>query len=86
MNETTKKLLTKKDGTVDARFLPKPTPMIEVPPPTPVTAEDKLGWVISDLDSAIHHMKASRVDHTPLWAKLHDAKRHAEEALAKLRK
>lgn len=61
----------------------KSAPMITVPPPTPITAEDKLGWAINDLDRAIFHYQQSNLHHTPLWAALHDAKRHIQEALTK---
>jgi hypothetical protein len=78
------KTIRKKDGTVDARFLPKlSAPMIEVPPPTPVTAKDRIQNVIAALDRAIIVMKNDHIYHIPLWSDLNHARTEAADALQK---
>lgn len=79
------KTIRKKDGTVDARFLPRlSSPMIEVPPPTPITAADRVARSLAKIKIAIEHMKTSNIHHTPMWSALQDARMEAEAAFDKL--
>jgi hypothetical protein len=79
------KTICKKDGTVDARFLPTfSAPMVTVPPPTEITAKDRVARALAKIESAIERMKGSNVYHTPLWSDLQDARLEASYALSKL--
>lgn len=64
------------------RFKPGIAPMVEIPPPTPITAIDRIQGVIINLDKALKR----KISSTPLRSDLEAARRSAEYALELLNK
>jgi hypothetical protein len=59
-------------------------PMITVPPPTPITATDRVARVLDRLERAINIMLCDNIHNTPLWSMLQDARMEAQSAFDKL--
>ena len=64
----------------------RPIPMFTIPRPTPITAQDRLGTALHEIDEAIERTNEGRRCDGPTWANLHAAKRSIVEALQLLNK